>query len=87
MNFFPSMLLIICASLITKGMKRLKSPKKMSRINKSVKAHPVEIFLVVIAAASIGGITGMIVAVPVYGFVKIVAIEFMHNFRLVRKIP
>lgn len=53
---------------------------------KSVKAHPVEIFLVVIAAASIGGITGMIVAVPVYGFVKIVAMEFMHNFRLVRKI-
>ena len=51
---------------------------------KSVKAHPVEIFLVVIAAASLGGIAGMIVAVPAYGFVKIVAHEFLSNFRIVR---
>jgi predicted PurR-regulated permease PerM len=51
---------------------------------KSVKAHPVEIFLVVIAAASLGGIAGMIVAVPAYGFVKIIAHEFLSNFRIVR---
>ncbi len=51
---------------------------------KSVKAHPVEIFLVVIAAASFGGIAGMIVAVPAYGFVKIIAHEFLSNFRIVR---
>ena len=53
---------------------------------KSVKAHPVEIFLVVIAAASLGGIAGMIVAVPAYGFVKIIAHEFLSNFRIVRHI-
>ncbi len=53
---------------------------------KSVKAHPVEIFLVVIAAASLGGILGMIVAVPVYGFVKIVAYEFLSNFRIIHHI-
>ncbi|MCX6267808.1 MAG: AI-2E family transporter [Bacteroidetes bacterium] len=53
---------------------------------KSVKAHPVEIFLVVIAAASLGGIAGMIVAVPAYGFVKIVAHEFLSNFRIIRQI-
>ena len=53
---------------------------------KSVKAHPVEIFLVVIAAASLGGIAGMIVAVPAYGFVKIIANEFLSNFRIVRHI-
>jgi predicted PurR-regulated permease PerM len=51
---------------------------------KSVKAHPVEIFLVVIAAASLGGIPAMIVAVPAYGFIKIVATEFLSNFRLIR---
>jgi len=54
---------------------------------KSVKAHPVEIFLVVIAAAGIGGIIGMIVAVPAYGFIKIVANEFLSNFRLFQEIP
>lgn len=53
---------------------------------KSVKAHPVEIFLVVIAAAGLGGIVGMIVAVPAYGFVKIIAHEFLNNFRIVRHI-
>ncbi len=53
---------------------------------KSVKAHPVEIFIVVIAAASFGGIVGMIVAVPAYGFIKIVAHEFLSNFRIVRHI-
>ncbi len=52
---------------------------------KSMKAHPVEIFLVVIAAGSFGGIIGMIAAVPAYGFVKIVAGEFLTNFRLVRR--
>lgn len=51
---------------------------------KSVKAHPVEIFLVVIAAASFGGIIGMVVAVPAYAFIKIVATEFLSNFRLIR---
>ncbi|MEI7661374.1 MAG: AI-2E family transporter [Bacteroidota bacterium] len=54
---------------------------------KSVKAHPVEIFIVVIAAAGIGGIPGMIVAVPSYGFIKIVAREFLSNFKLFRKVP
>ena len=53
---------------------------------KSVKAHPVEIFIVVIAAASLGGIVGMIVAVPTYGFIKIVANEFLSNFKVFRQI-
>jgi len=52
---------------------------------KSVKAHPVEIFIVIIAAASIGGIPAMIVAVPAYGFLKIVATEFLSNFRVIKE--
>lgn len=53
---------------------------------KSVKAHPVEIFLVVIAAAGLGGILGMVVAVPAYGFIKIVAGEFLNHFSIVQRI-
>lgn len=49
---------------------------------KSVKAHPAEIFLVVLAAASLGGIPGMIVAVPAYGFFKIIAFEVLKQFNL-----
>jgi predicted PurR-regulated permease PerM len=52
---------------------------------KSVKAHPVEIFLVIIAAGSIGGIPAMIVAVPGYAFLRIIASEFFSQFRLIQK--
>ena len=51
---------------------------------RSVKVHPVEIFLVIIAAGSIGGIPTMIIAVPSYAFLRIVAGEFLSQFRLVQ---
>ena len=54
---------------------------------KSVKAHPVEVFLVVIAAASFGGIIGMVVAVPAYGLLKIVIHEFRASFRGTPLVP
>jgi predicted PurR-regulated permease PerM len=53
---------------------------------KSVKAHPAEIFIVVLAAASIGGIPGMIVAVPAYGFLKIIATEFLSQFKIIQQL-
>jgi len=53
---------------------------------KSVKAHPIEIFLVIIAAGSIGGIIGMIIAVPTYTFLRIVAKEFLSQFKVVRSL-
>jgi predicted PurR-regulated permease PerM len=53
---------------------------------KSVKAHPVEIFLVIIAAGSIGGIPMMIIAVPTYAVLRIVAGEFLSQFRFFRKL-
>jgi predicted PurR-regulated permease PerM len=53
---------------------------------KSVKASPVEIFLVIIAAGFAGGVIGMIVAVPAYTFLRIVAREFFSQFRIVRKL-
>lgn len=51
---------------------------------KSVKASPVEIFLVIIASGFVGGVIGMIVAVPAYTFIRIVAREFFSEFRVVR---
>lgn len=51
----------------------------------SVKAHPVEIFLVIIMAGTLAGIPGMILAIPGYTVLRIVAREFLSKFRLVRK--
>ncbi|MFH1297609.1 MAG: AI-2E family transporter [Bacteroidota bacterium] len=53
---------------------------------KSVKAHPIEIFLVIIAAGSVGGIVGMIIAVPIYTLLRIVAQEFLSQFKVVRSL-
>jgi predicted PurR-regulated permease PerM len=52
----------------------------------SVKAHPLEIFIVTLMAATIGGIPGMIVALPVYTLIRIVAKEFLTHVKFFRKI-
>ena len=52
----------------------------------SVKAHPLEIFLVILMAATIAGITGMIVAIPTYTLLRIVAKEFLVNYKFFKKL-
>jgi predicted PurR-regulated permease PerM len=39
--------------------------------SKSVKAHPLEIFLMVFVGGTIGGAFGMFLAIPVYTIVKV----------------
>jgi predicted PurR-regulated permease PerM len=51
-----------------------------------VRAHPLEIFLVIMIAGSFAGITGMILAIPGYTVLRIVAKEFMGRNRFVEKI-
>lgn len=52
---------------------------------RSLKVHPVEIFLVIIAAGSFGGIAAMIIAVPSYAFLRIVGEEFFSQFRIFKQ--
>ncbi len=52
----------------------------------SVKAHPLEIFLIVLIGGRLAGIAGMIVAIPTYTFIRIVAKEFLNQFRVVKKL-
>jgi predicted PurR-regulated permease PerM len=54
--------------------------------SKSVKSHPLEIFLVIIIAGSLGGLVGMLVAVPVYTILRVIAKEFFQQFRIVQKL-
>lgn len=51
----------------------------------SVKAHPLEIFLVIMMAGSLGGAVGMILAIPTYTMIRIIAGEFLGEFRLVQQ--
>ncbi|MDG1822851.1 MAG: AI-2E family transporter [Flavobacteriaceae bacterium] len=52
--------------------------------SKSVKSHPLEIFLVIILAGLLAGPVGMLVAVPCYTLIKVVMSEFLNDNRLVR---
>jgi predicted PurR-regulated permease PerM len=52
----------------------------------SVKAHPLEIFLVIMIAAKLAGIPGMILAVPAYTLFRVIAKEFLIGFRIVQKL-
>ncbi|HMY84615.1 MAG: AI-2E family transporter [Saprospiraceae bacterium] len=49
-------------------------------------AHPVEIFIVVILGAKIGGLIGMIVAIPSYTIIRVLAGVFFSEFKVVQKI-
>lgn len=57
----------------------------------SVKAHPLEIFIVILMASALGGIVGMVVAIPSYTLLRIIAKEFLDHFkffkRLTKNIP
>lgn len=55
-------------------------------LGNSVKAHPLEIFLVISIAASLAGILGMIVAIPVYTILRVVAKEFLSKFKVVESL-
>ncbi len=50
----------------------------------SVHAHPLEIFLVISIAGSIGGVLGMVAAVPLYTVLRVFAKEFFNNFEIVK---
>jgi predicted PurR-regulated permease PerM len=52
----------------------------------SVKAHPLEIFIVVLAAGFAAGIPGMIFGIPAYTVLRVFAREFFYNFKAVQKI-
>lgn len=49
--------------------------------SKSLEAHPLEIFLVVFAGASLAGIFGMVLAIPVYTVVKVIVIEYYRGYK------
>ena len=52
----------------------------------SVKAHPLEIFLVILIAGSFAGIGGMILAIPTYTVLRVIAKEFLNQFKIVQSI-
>ena len=51
--------------------------------SKSVFAHPIEIFIVILMAGNIGGVVGMIIAIPSYTLIRIVAKQLLSEFKFI----
>lgn len=54
--------------------------------SKSVKAHPLEIFIVTLMAAKIGGVAGMILGIPVYTVLRVIARTFFSHLKVVQRL-
>lgn len=51
--------------------------------SKSVFAHPIEIFLVILMAGNVGGVVGMIIAIPSYTLIRIIAKQLLSEFKFI----
>jgi len=54
--------------------------------SKSVKAHPLEIFIVIMVGAKLGGVGGMVLAIPFYTVLRVIAKVFLSEFKVVQRI-
>ena len=54
--------------------------------SKSVKSHPLEIFLVILITGILFGIIGLIIAVPAYTALKVILKEFLSENKIVKKL-
>ena len=52
----------------------------------SIKASPLEIFLVLLMAGRIGGVTGMFVAIPAYTVVRVIASRFFYRYKPIKRL-
>ncbi len=87
-SFYDVMLPKIIKTIIIFGVLQLADnffvqPNIFSR---SVKAHPLEIFIVVLMGAKIGGVAGMVLAIPAYTVLRVLAKVFLSEFEVVKKL-
>jgi len=79
-----TMVVIAGSLLILKGLDDFVLQPTL--YSERVKAHPLEIFLVILIAGSLAGIVGMLLAIPSYTVLRVFAKEFFSQFSLVQKL-
>lgn len=52
----------------------------------SIKANPLEIFVVLLIAGNIGGAVGMLIAIPAYTVIRVIASRFFYDFKPVKRL-
>ncbi len=84
----PTMLTLLIKVFVVFGIMQLLDNFVLQPniFSKSVKAHPLEIFLIVLIGANIGGILGMVLAIPAYTVVRVIAKVFLSEFKVVQSL-
>lgn len=54
--------------------------------SKRVNAHPLEVFIVILISGHIGGVMGMLLAIPSYTVLRVIASEFFSEYAVVRRL-
>lgn len=52
----------------------------------SVRSHPLEIFLIILIAGLLFGVFGMVVAIPFYTAIKVIAKESLSEYKIVKRL-
>jgi predicted PurR-regulated permease PerM len=52
----------------------------------SIKSTPLEIFIVLLIAGKMGGTLGLLVGIPVYTVIRVIAARFFYNHKAVRRL-
>ena len=79
-----TMVVIIFTLLCIKGLDDFVLQPTL--YSERVKAHPLEVFLVILIAGSCAGVLGMLFAIPSYTVLRVFAKEFFSQVSLVRKL-
>jgi len=88
MDFYTEMLpLLLQIAIVFGSMQMLDNLLLQPLIfSNSVKAHPLEIFLLILVAGTLSGITGMILAIPLYTIFRVIAKEFLSEFKIFQRL-
>ena len=74
----PVIIKIVAAFLTVKGIDDFILQPNI--YGKSVNAHPLEIFIVILIAGKVGGVWGMLFGVPAYTLLRIIVREFFAQY-------
>lgn len=83
-NFWVFTLILICIFCVTQLVDNfLYQPMIYST---SIKAKPLEIFIVLLIVGHIGGPLAMIIAIPIYTVFRVIAFRFFGNIKAIRRL-
>lgn len=83
-GILPESIQVIVVYLVSIGLDNFVSSPYI--FSNSLKVHPLELFFVILAGGQLGGLTGMILAAPLYTIMRIMAKEFFNKFEFIQSI-